>query len=102
MRIHYECSGGFAGISLKVSLDTDALPPEAAKSIFEALSNARFFELPDTLPPSSGRPDQFVYHLAIDDGDRQHAVEMDDSSVPASLQPVLRQLTLLARQPGRS
>jgi hypothetical protein len=101
MRIHYERSGGFTGISVKISLDTDALPPETANGIVEALSAARFFDLPEILPESTHRMDQFVYHLVVDDGDRQHAVEMDDSSVPAVLQPILRQLTLLARKPAK-
>jgi len=100
LRIYYERSGGFAGISVKVNLDTNVLPLETAHGIVEALSAARFFELPEILLQSTRRADQFVYHLVVDDGDRQHTVEMDDSSVPTSLQPILRQLNLLARKPG--
>jgi hypothetical protein len=101
MRILYERSGGFTGISVKLNLDTDALPPETASGILEALSAARFFDLPENLPESTHPTDQFVYHLMVADGDHQHAVEMDDSSVPASLRPILRQLTLLARKPAQ-
>jgi len=32
MRIEFERAGGFAGIRLKADVDTDALPPEEAKS----------------------------------------------------------------------
>ncbi len=98
MNIHFERSGGFTGISVKVTIDTNNLQPEQSRTITEALSAARFFELPEKLRQPEGRADQFVYRLVVDDNTRHHAVEMDDSAVPEPLQPILRQMILLARQ----
>ena len=101
MKIQYERSGGFTGIPVKVTVDTDSLPPETEHSFLEALSAARFFELPEKLAQTTQGADQFVYRLIVEDETRHHTVEMGDSDVPDTLQPVLRQLTLLARKQDR-
>ncbi len=100
MKIQYERSGGFAGMSVKVNVDTDSLPPETTQSFYQALASARFFELPEkpTAPASSA--DQFIHRLIIDDENRHHEVELPDSAVPDALQPVLRKLVLMARNQG--
>jgi hypothetical protein len=98
MNIHYERSGGFTGLPVKVSVDTKSLPDETANRILEALSAARFFELPERLSPPSQGADQFIHRLSVEDETRHHAVEMADSLVPDQLQPVLRQLVLMARK----
>jgi hypothetical protein len=98
MIIQYERSGGFAGMRVKVNVDTNSLPPETTQSFYQALASARFFELPDKLAATTLGADQFTHHLTIDDENRHHAVEMTDSAVPDSLQPVLRKLLLMARK----
>ncbi len=98
MKIHYERSGGFTGIPVKITVDTDTLPEETVKGFLEAFSASRFFDLPEKLIQPATGSDQYTYHLTVDDDARHHAVEMGDSAVPAPLQPVLRQLTLLARK----
>ena len=98
MKIHYERSGGFAGMPVKVTVDTDSLPEETANVFLQAFSAARFFELPEKLPQPVQGSDQYTYRLAVDDENRHHSVEMGDSAVPDPLQSVLRQLTMLARK----
>jgi hypothetical protein len=98
MKILYERQGGITGMPVKVTVDTDSLPEGTAKAFQEAFSAARFFELPAKLTRSAPGSDQFTHHLTVEDESRQHTVEMVDSTVPEPLQPVLRQLALLARK----
>jgi hypothetical protein len=98
MKIQFERSGGFTGMPVKVTVDTDFLPPETAHGFLEAFSAARFFELPEKLTFPAQASDQFVYTLTVDDEDRHHVVEMADTAVPNPLQPVLHALTLMARK----
>ncbi len=98
MKIYYERSGGFTGIPVKVTLDTNSLPPDIARELSQALDAAKFFELPEKLSSPVGGADQFNHRLVIEDEGRRHAVEMADSAVPETLQPVLRKLISLARQ----
>lgn len=102
MKIDYERSGGFTGATVKVSLDTASLPPETANGFLEAFSAAHFFELPAKLAPDRPQADAFVHRLTLDDEQHHHSVEMVDSTVPDPLQPILRQLTILARRQNRS
>ena len=100
MKIQYERSGGFAGMSVKVNIDTNSLPAETTQSFYQALATARFFELPEKLATTGPSTDQFTHRLTIDDENRHHVVEMSDSAVPDSLQPILRKLLLMARKQG--
>jgi hypothetical protein len=99
MKIHFERSGGFTGIPIVAEIDSQALAADEAQHLNELVQAARFFDLP--AHPPKGAPtgaDQFQYKIAIEDEKRVHTVEMTDSAVTADLQPLLRQLTLLARR----
>jgi hypothetical protein len=97
MQIYFERSGGFAGIRFQTRVDTDELPPHEANPLIEMVSNANFFELPQSLTNSGHSSDRFQYRLTITDGDRSHTVEINGAAVPGDLQPLLQQLTTLAR-----
>jgi len=102
MRIDIERSGGFAGMLLRASIDTDTLPPEQAKELAPLLDAAHFFELPTITHSPSTRADQFRYKITIESEGRTHTVETGDESAPSTLRPLLRRLTALARPGGSS
>ncbi|MFC1864268.1 protealysin inhibitor emfourin [Chloroflexota bacterium] len=101
MRIEIERSGGFAGMLVHATIDTGTLPSEQAKELESLVSAAGFFELPAraAVPPSGA--DRFKYKITIKSGETKHTVETSDEAAPASLRPLLRRLTVLARSGGR-
>jgi hypothetical protein len=97
MKIDFERSGGFAGMLVQLSVDTGSLPPAEADILHQRVQKANFFDLPARLDTPKGAPDQFQYVLTVEEGARRHTVETSDGAAPASLRPLLRDLTLLAR-----
>ncbi len=100
MRIHFERSGGFLGTTLSTTVDTATLPPEEANELGELLQDTHFFELPAYLANEKGA-DQMSYRLTVETATQSHTVVTTDEGAPEELQPLLRQLTLLARRSAR-
>ncbi len=98
MQIYFERSGGFAGIRFQTSVNTEELPPQQADPLRDMVYNASFFDLPQQLEQVSPRgADRFTYRLTVTDGERTHTIELGDANVPEKLQPLLQQLTAIAR-----
>lgn len=97
MRIYFERSGGFMGLRLAGTVDTDALTAEEADGLKAMIESAEFFSLPSQLPPASEGGDRFHYKLVVEDEARRHSVETDGSAAPEALWPLLRRLTILTR-----
>lgn len=100
MRIHFERSGGFLGTTLSTTVDTATLPPEEANELGELLQETHFFELPPFLVDEKGA-DQLSYRLTVETATQSHTVVTTDEDAPEALQPLLRQLTLMARRSAR-
>jgi hypothetical protein len=100
MRIYFERSGGFMGTTLSTTVDTATLPPEEANELGELLQDTQFFELPPVLAEEKGA-DQLSYRLTVETATQSHTVVTTDMEAPEALQPLLRQLTLLARREAR-
>jgi len=95
MRIQFERSGGFAGITRKASVDTSRLPP-AEKAQLEALANAvDFARIPPPKPGPSA--DRFQYRLTISDGGQRKTASFADGQVTPEMRPLLDRLLELAR-----
>jgi hypothetical protein len=101
MRIEFQRSGGFAGLRLSTTVDTDKLPADEADGLKRMVDAADFFLLPATLKESRGA-DQFTYRLTVEARDRRHTVEVSESAVPDSLRPLIQRLATLARSAPRS
>jgi len=97
MKITYQRTGGVAGISKRAVIDTERLPA-AERAAWEGLvAGADVFSLPATLTgPDPRQRDAFTHTIAVEDGPRQHTVEVQ--GVPAS--PPVR--ALLERLQGAS
>ncbi len=103
MKIEFERSGGFMGALITDTIDTAELPHDDARIILEMVQESQFFELPGRLEADNPGMDQFQYKLTIAHADGQpYTVEMGDTAVPQAMQPLLRKLTLLARNQLRS
>ncbi len=85
------------GLIIRTTVDTHSLPADEAASLEQMAAQAHFFELPEMLE-NDGGADQFVYKLTIETEGQRHTVQTTDTAAPQELQPLLDQLTTLARQ----
>jgi hypothetical protein len=80
MRITVTRTGGFAGLHQQLGpVETSSLDSEVADQVSRIVTESDFFNLPQSL---QGSPvyDGFRYTVRIDDGDREHTVEMEGLS----------------------
>ena len=99
MRIEFERVGGFAGIRLSASIDTEALPPEEAKSWQALVEKAQLGQMRQ----SGGRTrDSFEYWLTVEEGGKRSSVRMTDETLPPSATPLIDRLLALAKKPKPS
>lgn len=100
MKIYFERSGGFMGRNVSTTVDTNQIPPEQALSLLSKVDNSDFFCLPESFSGSlEGVPsaDQLCYKVTVEVAGVQHTVETSDASAPEQLQPLLDELSHLAR-----
>jgi len=100
MQIEFERSGGFMGLRLATSFNTHDLTEEDATEVNQLVESSGFFSLPAQLESATPGGDQFRYRLTVSreqDGPQTHTVTMGEASAPPEIQPLLRKLTLLAR-----
>lgn len=103
MRIHFERSGGFAGMTTEVDIDAHSLPDTEREALMAHVARAEFFALPERIDePSYTGADRYNYRITIESNDRTHTVECTDGSAPASLMPLLDWLNESARRAPRN
>ena len=98
MRISFERSGGFAGITMKMAIDENDLAPGEAQKLRQLVEEADFFNLSGKVMARSPRPDRFQYELRLEEEGRQHTVTMSEEAMPAKLKPLVKWLMEKARQ----
>ena len=97
MRITFLRTGGFAGMRLSSTVDTQALPAEDARLLEALVETAGFFKLPASIPAPAGGADRFQYHIAVEAPAGQHAVDVSETALPNELKPLVERLMALAR-----
>jgi hypothetical protein len=97
MRIAFERSGGFAGLTLRADVNTASLPREDAERLQALLSQVDFFQLPEHLDDDGAQADRFRYVVKVSDGDRHRTVHVGDGYASDAIQDLLKELTRLAK-----
>lgn len=100
MRIHFEKSGGFTGMPVAATIDTNEMPPDEAARLLKELESSGLLEHdPDTLESSAPpTPDMITYELTLQVGSYAHRYCLTEADAPDSLQPLFRHLTVMARR----
>ena len=98
LSIHYERTGGFAGLHLKKTIIIADLPISEAHEIQDLIENASFFSLPENLPSPEPGVDRFHYLIEVTTSDRQHRVEFGESAAIGKIKPLVDKLNELARR----
>lgn len=97
MKIEFVRSGGFAGLRLGVTVDTETVDSAQASRLETLVHQAAFFDLPGQDGISSPMPDRFEYRVRITSAMRgTHAIVVYETAVPERLRPLLDHLTTLA------
>lgn len=101
MKISFERTGGFAGMSVAITVEVDSLPEPDAAALRKLVKDADFFNLVETRP---GRAisDGFQYTITVEGDDQQRSLQVTDTSVPDKLRPLLDYLSLRARSQRRT
>jgi len=97
MRIEFERSGGFMGLTQAMVVDTASLEKPEADELTAMVETAGFFELPEQLNTSSAGADRFQYRLTIEASQQKHTIVLNEADAPEELQPLLQRLNLLVR-----
>ncbi len=98
MKIEFERTGGFAGLTLKKVIDSDKLPPEEANKLNQLVEASDFFKLPESIAASGPGADRFQYTVTISASGKKHTVDVDEAAAPPNLRPLIQWLTTTARK----
>jgi hypothetical protein len=93
-KITFKRSGGFIGNGMRLELNLNALPIGTVRNITRLVEQAQFFDLPENLVRNF-QPDEFQYTITVDAGITNHTVHTNDSTMPSSLRPLVRELSLM-------
>lgn len=101
MRISFERSGGFAGITMKTAVDEKDLAPGEAQKLRQWVEETDFFNLPGKIISRSPQPDRFQYELKLEEKGRRNTVTVSEEAMPAKLKPLVNWLMGKARQTSK-
>lgn len=85
-------SGGFAGLTVRASLDTAELEPEDAQELRTLVEHAGLDELSRRSPLRGTGADRFQYDLTVTEGERQRRVVAAEAAAPPELRALLERV----------
>ncbi len=91
MKIEFERRGGYAGITLKTTLDTQELTREEKYKVESLVNDSNFFELKPIMFSSKdvGGADLFKYKITVKDEENSNKIETTDTTLDISLRPLV-------------
>ena len=90
--ITFKRSGGFIGKGMKYELDLNQLSQNDARSFIRLIQQAEFFNIPENLIVKFN-PDEYQYTITVDAEVLCHTVRTNDTTMPASLRPLVEELS---------
>ena len=91
--ITFERTGSYAGNEIDFDLKLESLQENEAKRLQKMIDNSDFFNIP-TNNEQTATPDKFLYGITVDDGNKYHTVRFTDATMPKSILPLVRELTM--------
>ena len=92
--ITFKRSGGFIGKGMRLEVKLEELPRDRAQALVRLIEQAEFFKLPENLIVRFN-PDEYQYTITVDVGVIYHTVRDNDTTLPASLRPLVEELSSL-------
>jgi len=93
VRAELRRSGGFAGQTVHVRLDSTRMPPTEAARLVSMVSSIDFGTLPKAPAPLTAGADLMRYDLTLQRGRHQWHGTFTDPAVPRQLKPLLQFLS---------
>jgi len=93
-KIVFDRSGGAISNNLHLDLNLSSLSEYEAQRLQKMVDEADFFNIPENLCGSSSA-DEFQYEITVDSGTSFHTVHATDTTMPKSLLPLVKELTLM-------
>lgn len=98
LQVKWERTGGFAGMRMAATIDSESLSEEEARRLSELVDAADFFELPEEIGTLAGGADRFLYTLTVEMEGRRHTVHTGEAAAPPGLRALIRWLSIAARK----
>jgi len=92
--ISFKRSGGFVGKGMRLQLSLEQLSSNDASALLRLIEQAGFFNIPENLIVKFN-PDEYQYTITVDAGVICHTVRTNDTTMPASLRPLVDELSSL-------
>lgn len=96
LRIDFQRSGGFAGLTMGTKVDTAELPPEDAQVYERLVESLERSGVGDSPPP--GKPDRFHYQLTITRGKDSRRFRFAEQDLTPEARELVNLLVERARQ----
>lgn len=97
MLVSLERTGGFTGISQKITVDTNNLPLQVTEELSQLLEGADFFHLPEQIMSGNSQCDRFQYRLTVADHGQQHSVIVSEAALTNALRTLIEYLNQLKK-----
>jgi len=98
LRISMVRSGGFAGITMRGTVDEKDLSRDEAQKLRQLVEGSDFFNLPRKIVSRVPQPDRFQYELRLEEKDQKHTVAVSEEAMPEKLRPLIKWLMEKARE----
>jgi hypothetical protein len=92
--ITFKRAGAFVGKGLRFQLSLDQLSSQDASVLLRLIEQAEFFNIPENLIVRF-KPDEYQYTITVESGVSCHTVRTNDTTMPASLRPLVEELSSL-------
>ena len=95
VKIEFRQSGGFAGLTKYLKIDSDEITAEELKSLESLVDQSKFFYVEE--PVHITKPDEEQIYINIETEKRSRSMFMGRSELNDELKPLVKYLTKLAR-----
>lgn len=95
--IKFRRTGGTMGREIEAEFDLNEMPGDMAQQLQNRITESKFFSTPTQPQAAMSRPDEFEYTVTVEAGQSMHTIQVTDTSMPESLQPLIEDLNDLAR-----
>ena len=96
LRIEFQRSGGFAGLTMGTTVDTAELPPEDASTYERLVESLERSGVGDSSPP--GKPDRFQYELTVTRGKDRRRFQLAEQELTPEARELVSLLVERARE----
>jgi hypothetical protein len=84
LKIHFERSGGFAGITTKSEITDSDLPLEDQKQLEELMKKIKNMKFEESNQNKKG-VDCFQYHIIIEDDNQKYVIDANENQMNSEL-----------------